>query len=276
MQAADPARVAWTTVSGHRAGRIEFKRLLHGTPGRPDNFELSLVRTFADYATPRHRHNFDQIRCGLSGAMNYAPRKDLVAGSVAYFPEGTFYGPQRMAGESLVLLLQLGGASGQGFMRYEDLQAGHATLAARGTFAGGIYRGPDGRPRDGYEAVWEHVHGRPIAYPPPRFEEPILMWPAHRPWVPSRGEPGVATKLLGIFSERGPDLRGVRLEPGAVYQPPPGPGARLLLVLAGAVRCDAEEIGLHGAACQTAGERVRVSATATAELLVVGLPVFAD
>src|SRR5881296_2822076 len=88
MQAADPARVAWTTVSGHRAGRIEFKRLLHGTPGRPDNFELSLVRTFADYATPRHRHNFDQIRCCLSGAMNYAPRKDLVAGSVAYFPEG--------------------------------------------------------------------------------------------------------------------------------------------------------------------------------------------
>ena len=121
--------------------------------------------------------------------MNYAPRKDLVAGSVAYFPEGTFYGPQRMAGESLVLLLQLGGASGQGFMRYEDLQAGHATLAARGTFAGGIYRGPDGRPRDGYEAVWEHVHGRPIAYPPPRFEEPILMWPAHCPWVPSRDEP---------------------------------------------------------------------------------------
>ena len=149
MQAADPARVAWTTVSGHRAGRIEFKRLLHGTSGRPDNFELSLVRTFADYATPRHRHNFDQIRCCLSGAMNYAPRKDLVAGSVAYFPEGTFYGPQRMAGESLVLLLQLGGASGQGFMRYEDLQAGHAALAARGTFAGGIYRGPDGRPRDG-------------------------------------------------------------------------------------------------------------------------------
>jgi len=274
VQTADPARVTWTTVSGHRAGRIEFKRLLHGTPGRPDNFELSLVRTFADYATPRHRHNFDQIRCGLSGAMNYAPHKDVVAGSVAYFPEGTFYGPQRMAEESLVLLLQLGGASGQGFMPYEDLEAGHAALAARGTFVGGVYRGPDGRTRDGYEAVWEHVRGRPIAYPLPRFDEPILMWPAHGPW--SRGEAGVATKLLGVFSERGLELRSVRLEPGAVYEPPPGPGARLLLVLAGGVRCDAEEIGLHGAACQAAGERVRVSATVAAELLVVGLPVFAD
>ena len=276
MQAADPTRIDWTTVSGHRAGRIEFKRLLQGTPGRPDNFELSLVRTFPDYATPRHRHNFDQIRCGLSGAMNYAPRKDVVARSVAYFPEGTFYGPQRMAGESLVFLLQLGGASGQGFMCYEELQAGHAALAARGTFAGGIYRAADGRPRDGYEAVWEHVQRQSIAYPPPRFDEPILMWPEHSPWVPSREKPGVATKLLGIFSERGLDLRAVRLEPSAVYAPPTGAGARLLLVLAGAVRCDTQEIGLHGAACQAAGERICVSSTAATELLVIGLPVFAD
>src|SRR5437868_6198056 len=122
MRVATAADVPWSSVSGHRAGRIEFRRLLRGTPGAPDNFELSLVRTFADYATPRHRHNFDQIRCGLAGAMNWAPRRDLIAGSVAYFPEGTFYGPQRMAGESLVLLLQLGGASEQGFMPYEDLQ----------------------------------------------------------------------------------------------------------------------------------------------------------
>src|SRR5439155_5964279 len=137
----------------------------------------------------------------------------------------------------------------------------HAALAARGTFAGGIYRAADGRPRDGYEAVWEHVQRQSIAYPPPRFDEPILMWPEHWPWVPSGEEPGVATKLLGIFSERGLDLRAVRLEPGAVYAPPPGAGARLLLVLAGAVRCDTQEIGLQGAACQAAGERICVSST---------------
>src|SRR5438046_9683268 len=72
VQAADPAEVAWTTVSGHRAGRIEFKRLLHGTPGRPDNFELSLVRKFADYAKPRLRHIFVHISCRLSGWVNTA------------------------------------------------------------------------------------------------------------------------------------------------------------------------------------------------------------
>jgi len=276
MRASNAAGVEWTAVSGHRAGRIEFKRLLQGTAGAPDNFELSLVRTFGGYATPRHRHNFDQIRYALSGAMNYAPRKDLVAGSVGYFPEGTFYGPQRMAGESLVLLLQLGGASGQGFMRYEDLQAGHAALAACGTFEGGLYRGPRGGPQDGYEAVWEQVHGHPIAYPPPRFEEPILMWPAHYAWVPSPGELGVAEKLLGAFTERHLELGCVRLESGAVHEPAPRPGPRLLFVLAGTVRGGDAEIGLHGAALQAAGERARLVATATAELLTVGLPVFVE
>lgn len=274
MQAANARDVDWTAVSGHRAGRIEFKRLLNGTAGAPDNFELSLVHTFGDYATPRHRHNFDQVRYGLSGAMNYAPRKDLVAGSVAYFPEGTFYGPQRMAGESLVLLLQLGGASGAGFMRYEDLQAGHATLATRGRFEDGVYRGAAGGAQDGYEAVWEYVHGRPVIYPQPRFDEPILMWPANYAWTRSPGAPGVAEKLLGSFSERQLELRCVRLDPGAVHVLPPRAGARLLFVLAGTLECDGAEIGLHGAALQAAGESARVSARATAELLTVGLPIF--
>jgi hypothetical protein len=274
MRVANTTDVQWTAVSGHRAGRIEFKRLLHGMPGAPDNFELSLVRTFGDYATPRHRHNFDQIRYGVSGTMNYAPRKDLVGGSVAYFPEGTFYGPQRMAGESLVLLLQFGGPSGQGFMRYEELQAGHAALAARGSFAGGVYRGHEGGTQDGYEAVWERVHGRPIAYPPPRFAEPILMSPAHYAWTPSPGESGVAGKLLGVFSERQVEIRCLRLRPGAAHEPPVRPGARLLVVLMGAVRCGDAEVTLHGAALQAAGERARLIATAATEVLAVGMPIF--
>jgi len=274
MQAANAGDVEWTAVSGHRAGRIEFKRLLSGRAGAPDNFELSLVHTFGDYATPRHRHNFDQVRYGLSGAMNYAPRKDLLAGSVGYFPEGTFYGPQRMAGESLVLLLQLGGASGQGFMCYEDLRAGHATLAARGRFDEGVYRGPDGDAQDSYEAVWEHVNGRPVVYPRPRFDEPILMWPANYEWTSTPGAPGIAEKLLGAFSERHLELRCVRLEAGTVHAPPPRPGARLLFVLAGAVECAGAEVGLHGAALQAPGEEVPLRARAGAEILTVGLPVF--
>src|SRR5438105_2837388 len=161
--------VEWGSVSGHRSGRIEFKRLLQGQEGTPGNFELSLVRSGGDYFTPRHRHNFDQIRYCLQGSMNYAPSKDLEPGDVGYFPEGTYYGPQTASAESIVLLLQFGGASGQGFMSYAQLNAGFEELRSRGDFDRGTfaYRDDQGvaRRKDGYEAVWEHVNRRPVAYP---------------------------------------------------------------------------------------------------------------
>src|ERR1700723_653260 len=140
MQTIHAADVEWGEVSGHRSGGIDFKRLLQGTPGAPDNFELSIVRTTGDYYTPRHRHNFDQVRLCLEGAMNYAPGKDLKAGTVGYFPEGTFYGPQSDTSKSVVLLLQMGGSAGYGFMSYQQLTAGYEKLSGRGRFDGGVSR----------------------------------------------------------------------------------------------------------------------------------------
>ncbi|HKF28874.1 MAG TPA: hypothetical protein VKB29_06580 [Candidatus Binataceae bacterium] len=65
MHVAHGSRMTFGPVSGHRSGGIDFKRLIQGTPGALDNFELSLVRTAGDYYTPRHRHNFDQVRLCL-------------------------------------------------------------------------------------------------------------------------------------------------------------------------------------------------------------------
>src|SRR5690349_8103687 len=42
--------------------------------------------------SPRHRHNFDQIRFILEGSWEYA-RKRYGAGWLGFFPEGAFYGP---------------------------------------------------------------------------------------------------------------------------------------------------------------------------------------
>src|SRR5215467_11923517 len=103
MIVAHGSRMTFGQVSGHRSGGIDFKRLIQGAPGTPDNFEFSLVRTAGDYYTPRHRHNFDQIRFCLEGSMNYAPGKNLDAGTVGYFPEGTFYGPQQDTTTSVTL-----------------------------------------------------------------------------------------------------------------------------------------------------------------------------
>ena len=136
------------------AKAVDFKRLLQGTEGAPDNFELSLVRTGGDYYTPRHRHNFDQVRLCLEGAMNWAPGRDLTAGMAGYFPEGTFYGPQADKQGSIVMLLQMGGAAGHGFMSYAQLGAGYEVLRPRGSFDGGAFTSRDaqGRTPDGIVA----------------------------------------------------------------------------------------------------------------------------
>ncbi len=194
MRVSPASGLSWETVSGHRSGRIEFKRLLAGRAGAPDNYELSVVRSGPDYFTPRHRHNFDQLRVGLTGALNYAPGRDVDPGGAVYFPEGTFYGPQRCSVDAEVLLLQCGGAGGEGFMSYEELGRGHAELARLGSFEDGVFRREPGQPgrknQDGYEAIWEHVNRRELRYPEPRWDEPVSMRVAAFAWTGLA--PGVA------------------------------------------------------------------------------------
>jgi hypothetical protein len=272
MRVRSADEVEWDGVSGHRSGRIEFKRLLAGRAGAPDNYELSLVRSGADYFTPRHRHNFDQVRVGLSGALNYAPGRDVDAGSAVYFPEGTFYGPQRCAVDALVLLLQCGGASGEGFMSYEELGRGHAELARVGRFEDGVFRRETGaagrRTQDGYEAIWEHVNGRELGYPPPRWDEPVHMRVGGFAWLPRAA--GVACRALGSFGERGTSLAMYRVERGAKLELAAEPRLRLLYVSTG---------GLAGAPAASAleiapGERVALEASRDSELYELGLPRF--
>ena len=83
MQIVDAAKIEPRIVSGHRTGDIVFQRLLQGTPNTSDNFEFSLVRNRGSYYTPRHRHNFDQIRMVMEGKFAYAGRKAMRAGSVS-------------------------------------------------------------------------------------------------------------------------------------------------------------------------------------------------
>ena len=111
----------------HREGEIKFQRLLKGDPDQPNNFEWSLVRTGEDYVTPRHHHNFSQSAPGPRGHPRVGPRQaDPHRAAVAYFPEGTFYGPQQGHG-GLLLGLQYGEASGSGFMSYDRLAEGNSS-----------------------------------------------------------------------------------------------------------------------------------------------------
>jgi hypothetical protein len=284
MKIADAAVIQWGLVSGHRAGAIEFKRLLKGQPRTPGNFELSLVRTGSDYYTPRHRHNFDQIRLGLNGSLSWAPGKDLTQGSVGYFPEGTPYGPQTDKAGAIFMLLQFGGASGNGFMSYDELSSGFWSMRELGKFAKGTFAYIDengtAQRKDGYEAVWEHANGRKLEYPAPRYEEPIIAHPERFDWIGDANSRGVTHKWLGSFSERNIGFGFVRLDERATFQVPSAIAPRLFFIRAGAVRLDGRDnaLGTQSAFMIDSLEaNVTVStASLSAELFVMQMPTFND
>ena len=69
----------------------------------------------------------------------------MTPGTIGYFPEGTPYGPQSSSVSSLTLVLQFGGASGNGYMTLEQLEAGTAELKTHGTFERGCFAATQAR-----------------------------------------------------------------------------------------------------------------------------------
>ena len=76
------------------------------------------------WTTPRHRHNFDQIRYVMKGIYPYAKGKSMSEGTVAYFPESVHYGPQDRPEGLEMMVCQFGGASGSGFVSIALTPAG--------------------------------------------------------------------------------------------------------------------------------------------------------
>lgn len=263
----------------HRGGGLATKLLLVGEEGAADNFRLTLGRDRGGHQNPRHRHNFDQLRLSLKGALSIADGKELAEGQIGYFPEGTWYGPQAPAtAERITLVLQFGGASGAGFISTRQMQQGFEELSRVGDFQAGVFHRISGEGRknqDAFEAIWEHVCGKTLAYPPPRYDQPIVMNPASFAWRDDAAQPGVAQKLLGSFTERGTRIEMIRLDPGARVALGE-PDARLLLfALSGSGEAGGEAWEAHTAFQIEPGERATIAATAPAELLLVALPLLA-
>ena len=114
----DTNQMPFEEVRRGRVHMIRRKRLPldTGLPGVTMEYSLSIVPD--GYFTPRHRHNFDQIRYTLSGLQSTG-HGDLAAGEVGYFPEGSYYGPQKQEGECSCLVLQFQGASGERLLSNE-------------------------------------------------------------------------------------------------------------------------------------------------------------
>jgi len=272
MDVLDTLAMPWgENLAAQRSGGMAHKRLFEGEEGSPDNYLLVLADESSDYYSPRHRHAWDQVRYCLEGAVPIGKALAVEAGEVAYFPESAPYGPQEGGPRRIELLLQFGGASGQGYIGADRLKEARQEMAAFGNFEKGVFVRTDGRGRrnqDAYEAIWEHVTGRPIRYAEPAYKMPVIARPAALPWTPGPA-PGVACKAAAVFPHRGLAVEFLRLDAGAHHELPVSGALRLMFVMAGTGAFEGRPYREWTAVRLPAGENCRMAASGATEMLML-------
>jgi hypothetical protein len=263
----------------HRQGGIALTHVFRGEEGTPDNFAWSFGDEFSDYYSPRHRHNFDQIRFCLSGSIPIGKNLTVDEGEVGYFPEGVYYGPQEGGPDRKTLVLQFGGASGQGYMSARQLKAGYDALLPEGEFVKGVFRRKTGegkKNQDSYDAIWQKVMGRPLVYPEPRYKAPIVMKPENFAWSAVEDAPGVCRRTLGVFGERGVGVDFYAVTPGTTFDMPRSDARRLIYVGGGMGRVAGDSYSRQTAVRLEPGESVLFEAQDDTELFVITLPMIGE
>ena len=221
MRVSTAAETGSEAVGSMREGKLDQKHLLFGADGSPNNYDLNLgVTGSGGWRTPRHRHNFDQIRYVIEGTLPYSETESLPQGWVGYFPESVYYGPQERSEGLRTMVLQCGGASGQGYLSVARREAVNAELAQIGEFKNGMYHYTDEhgveQAVDGSLAIFEHAMGHSLQFAEPRYTDVIAMNPDAFEWLPN-GDSGVQGKWVGTFTERDLRLGFLHLAEGAVY-----------------------------------------------------------
>ena len=266
-------QLEWVRGLEYRGGTFHYRNLLEGTPGTIDNFQLSMGRNDKDFVSPRHRHNFEQFRFQLEGDLSFARDGIMTPGMVGYFPEGTSYGPQTSEGTATTFVLQFGGSSGQGYMSRQEVNAGMAELRKTGAFEAGVYRRNEGEPgkrnMDGFQAIWEHVNGRPLQFPKARYDKPVMMDQAGYEWVAVVDQPGVSEKLLGVFTERRSEAGLLQIDAGSTFT---GAGRGIFLATRGSGTVEGHPLRALTTVFLERGERASFKAAQDTELLHFGLP----
>jgi hypothetical protein len=205
--------------------------------------------------------------------MDFDRNGKMAAGTIGYFPEGAAYGPQTSEGRSVTAVLQFGGASGSGYLSPAEVTATTEELKKFGTFEGGIFRRNDDvegrRNSDAYQAIWEHVHGRRMDYPKPRYRDPIMVDPENYEWLSVAGVEGVRQKPLGTFTERECAATLIELAPGRTCR---AGGPSIYLLLSGAGTAGDKPYRSLTALHLDSGETVEFSARETTEVLRLVLP----
>ena len=181
--------------SSARKGVVLRKWLLMGEAADGLNFRLFRSK-YQDgdlaFQSPRHHHGFQQIRWAEVGSINYGPEQDIPEGDIAYFPRGTYYGPQ-LKDQGVSLLLQYGfGPELEGATdpMHRNRDRIRERLAARGE-----------QTDVALEARYE--------IPPEGYAEPILLHPKAFEYYDAA--PGVEVKQLGGFYDHSGAAADVRI-----------------------------------------------------------------
>ena len=259
---------------GVRTGKVGKQFLLMGDPASPGNFKFGLFHQYGDFFSPRHRHNFCQFRMQLEGVCDYGPGGKMKPGTIGYFPEGAYYGPQGPDNEdTYTATLQFGGPSGHGLLTPEQTAAAKKELLKVGTFEKGVFRpNPDQtglRNRDGFEAVWEHINGRKLVYPEPQYATPVMMYSDHYKWMPVAGAEGVDEKLMGVFTDCLIPCAMYRVQPGATFT---ARGRGILLVMSGHGDLEGQTFRQYTSVYLDTGETTQFTADQVSEILLMGMP----
>lgn len=126
MEVIDSSKLKFEAPSlTHRGTGLFFKVLLVGDDGDPANNYYFVLARQQSFYSPLHRYNFDQFRYATLGDISILPDVNARQGELFYHPTGAHYDPQD-DGDQLkeFLVLQLGGASCQGFLSHAKLSDG--------------------------------------------------------------------------------------------------------------------------------------------------------
>jgi hypothetical protein len=274
--AVDPTTAEWESASEHRTPGISIKKLLQ-RDGEGRSFEFNVVR-FAgeDFWSPRHHHNFDQIRIGLEGQTEYGPQHKLPARTIGYYPEGTYYGPLSVEKPpSMQAILQFDGASRLGYVNYVHLDKATEELRSEGEFRKGFFHpSGGGKAIDGYQASWERATGRSMVYPEPRYDDAVYLAIDSFQWLPVEGS-SVRRKHLATFSERGLSIEVLSVPAGETYRAGRPEATTVGLVLTGAVTSAGVTCPKYAGMLAEEGALLEVTGVdADSEVVVINLPVF--
>jgi len=262
----------------HRVGSFRYKDMGEGLPGTPGNFFLRLVWSETDFFSPRHLHNFDQVRVQVQGEFDFATDGTMKPGTIGYFPESTPYGPQTSRQDTIQLVLQIGGPSGSGYLSEAERVAAVEKLAAGGRFSEGRYFAAGDTTStgvDSFQATWEAAMGRRMVYPKQRFQKPVLVHPDALTWLPVPGAAGVEHKRVWDYGRNTVGLDLYRLAPGATLEVP-GTACCFVEQGQGMVSCAGTQApyALRDVAHAAEGETLRVVAADATQLIVFVHPTF--